>query len=182
MRIIINVGGGDFARRSNKTLLSRLRTKRYTDAMRGGYERERERRGESTFCNRQVYRAADGVESKVNRKLEKYSWILQAVRRTRTVSDKENLGSLCGCEKVISENIQSNFLLHLYYIELIRYLNDTCVNSISLFLDKFASNFTTGYETLPLYKTVHHSLESHCLSSRCLNTTSHELPAITLLL
>ena len=51
MRIIINVGW-DFARRSNKTLLSRLRTKRYSDAMRGGHlrerERERERRGEST--------------------------------------------------------------------------------------------------------------------------------------
>lgn len=49
MRIIINVGW-DFARRSNKTLLSRLRTKRYSDAMRGGHlrERERERRDEST--------------------------------------------------------------------------------------------------------------------------------------
>lgn len=73
-RIIINVGW-DFARRSNKTLLSRLRTKRYSDAMRGG---ERERRGESTSDvlqsqNLYIYRASDGAERKVNGKLEKYS-------------------------------------------------------------------------------------------------------------
>lgn len=75
-RIIINVGW-DFARRSNKTLLSRLRTKRYSDAMRGG-ERERKREGvkaRATFCNRRIYiyRASDGAERKVNGKLEKYS-------------------------------------------------------------------------------------------------------------
>lgn len=73
-RIIINVGW-DFARRSNKTLLSRLRTKRYSDAMRGG-EREREGvKARATFCNRRIYiyRASDGAKRKVNGKLEKYS-------------------------------------------------------------------------------------------------------------